>query len=62
MRLASIVVDVSSVEELEVIEVPPGWEPFRTTLDRGMWYVLLKREEEKTKKAKAPPEEEETEV
>lgn len=39
----------------EDFEVPQGWEVFRTAFDRGLWYVVLKKETEKTKIPTADP-------
>lgn len=28
----------------EAFEVPEGWEIFRTAFDRGLWYVVLRKQ------------------
>ena len=36
----------------EEFETPQGWEVFRTAFDRGLWYVVLRKETVETKTPK----------
>lgn len=58
MRFRCISIEPSLDEgSLEVTEVAQGWEVFRTSFDRGMWFLLLKQETETASKTAKHPDE-----